>query len=416
MGDALILSKSGRKKSKKQGNQGLRATMDTIVEQHTNDANNGDNSASENDATSFSVAAQAPVKHNMDRRETDKHFQTLMTKIEALNTSSADPVMVDSLKSELSALKDEVTAANAQTSFAGQHIQEEVKRLRAIIAAMPDHNLDPLIGNRLKTLETDVSRIAEFLLKSPDLSAVPEDTNKLQSELNRLSDGLLAVIDRTETASSHTGDLIVSRLQENLSGLREDIVSNMQQLNIPSNVAGSVSSSLEDRLNKLQAEFDASLSALNGEVTGLGSGLKDQVSIISAQVQSATERLEQLGKARNGDGEAAEKLSQMEDRLVKAAERLEVASISAASAQGATPASLLQIPTDLVTEQSLRSELGEFATSLGATLEDAARRSAEKTIEQMGSIGLSSNGETINTSAMQADLGEILFHVRSRIA
>ena len=435
-GEVPILSNSSRKKAKKQGNQALRETMDAIVEQHTNDVVDGSNSAPENNAASLNAAQSQAVQHNMDRRQTDRHFQTLMTKIEALNTGSTDPAMVESLKSELSALKGEVTAANAQTSFAGQHIQEEVKRLRTIIAAMPDQNLNPLIGNRLETLETDVSRIAEFLLKSPDLSAVPEDTTKLHSELNRLSDGLLAVIDRTETSTSRSGDLVVSRLQENLSGLREDIVSNMQELNIPSNVAGAVSSSLEDRLNKLQAEFDASLTALNGEVTGLGSGLKDQVSIISAQVHSATERLEQLGKARNGDAEAVEKFSQMEGRLVKAAERLEAASLDAASAQGSTPANLLQIPADLVTEQSLRSELGDFATSLGSTLEsgqssmvkriddalakldtfadsqdkiieDAVRRSAEKTIEQMGSMSLSTSGEAINTSEMQADLSEI---------
>ena len=200
MGEAPILSKSSRKKGKKQGNQALREAMDAIVEQHTNDVSDDNNRTTENAATPFNATAQAQVQRNMDRRETDRHFQTLMTKIEALNTGSTDPAMIENLKSELSALKGEVTAANAQTSFAGQHIQEEVKRLRTIIAAMPDHNLDPLIGNRLKTLETDVSRIAEFLLKSPDLSAVPEDTTKLQSELNRLSDGLLAVIDRTETA------------------------------------------------------------------------------------------------------------------------------------------------------------------------------------------------------------------------
>ena len=431
-GDTPILASSSRKKGKKQGNQALRETMDAIVEQHTNPEIEGNNSATENDVASLNPVEAQVVKHNMDRRQTDRHFQTLMTKIEALNTGPTDLAMIESLKSELSALKGEVTAATAQTSFAGQNIQEEVKRLRTIIAAMPDQNLNPLIGNRLETLETDVSRIAEFLLKSPDLSAVPEDTTKLQSELNRLSDGLLAVIDRTESTASRSGDLIVSQLQENLSGLREDIVSNMQQLNIPSNVAGAVSSSFEERLNKLQTEIDGSLSALNGEVTGLGSGLKDQVSIISAQVHSATERLEALGKARNGDVEAVEKFAQMEGRLVKAAERLEAASLDAASGQGATPASLLQIPADLVTEQSLRSELGDFATSLGSTLEsgqssmvkridealaklntfadtqgqmieDAARRSAEKTIEHMGSMTLPTSGEANNTSAMQVD-------------
>ena len=409
-GDTPIRANSSRKKGKKQGNQALRETMDAIVEQHTNHGSAGNNSATENDAASLNAAQAQAVHHNMDRRETDRHFQTLMTKIEALNTGSTDPAMIENLKSELSALKGEVTAANAQTSFAGQHIQEEVKRLRTIIAAMPDQNLNPLIGNRLETLETDVSRIAEFLLKSPDLSAVPEDTTKLQSELNRLSDGLLAVIDRTESTTSRSGDLIVSRLQENLSGLREDIVSNMQQLNIPSNVAGSVSSSLEDRLNKLQTEIDASLSALNGEVTGLSSGLKDQVSIISAQVHSATERLEALGKARNGDADAVEKFSQMEGRLVKAAERLEAASLDAASGQVGAPLGLTLEgdPSSMVKRiDDALAKLDTFADTQGKLIEDAARRSAEKALEQMSSVTLSSNGEVINTSAMQADLDEI---------
>ncbi|MEP3232229.1 MAG: peptidoglycan-binding protein [Hyphomicrobiales bacterium] len=487
--EAPILSKSSHKMGKKQGGQALREAMDTIVEQHTNDAVERTHNAVETGDTSPLMADQAQEgRHNMDRRETDKHFQTLMAKIEALNTGATDPAVIESLKGELSALKGEVTAANAQTSFAGQHIQEEVKRLRTIIAAMPDGNVNPLLGSRLETMETDVNRIAEFLLKSPDLSAVPEDTMKLQSELNRLSDGLLAVIDRTEKTTSQNSDLVVSRLQGNLTGLRDDIMSNMQQLNIPSNVAGAVSSSLEDRFNKLRSEFDSSLSSLGGEVTGLGSrlkdqvsdlsaqmqsteaslsalngevaeigsGLKDQVSIISAQVHSATERLEALGNARNGDAHAAEKISQMEGRLVKAAERLEAASMDAASAQGPAPASLLQLPVDLITEQSLRSELGEFASSLGPTLEtalsstlersvgknltasiennqsamvkridealakldtltdkqdkmieDVARRTAEKTAQSMGSASIPTTGDAPETATMLFDLGEI---------
>ena len=448
IGEAPILSKSSHKMGKKQGSQSLREAMDTIVEQHTNDAVEQTQNAVEIDDTSAIMAetpaimaeqAQEP-RQNMDRRETDKHFQTLMVKIDALNSGATEPAVIENLKDELSALKGEVTAANAQTSFAGQHIQEEVKRLRTIIAAMPDSNVNPLLGSRLETMETDVNRIAEFLLKSPDLSAVPEDTMKLQSELNRLSDGLLAVIDKTEKTTSQNSDLVVSRLQENLTGLREDIVSNMQQLNIPSNVAGAVSSSLEDRFNNLRSEFasslstlggevtglgsrlkdqvsdlsaqmhstEASLSALNGEVADIGSGLKDQVSIISAQVHSATERLEALGNARNGDAQAFEKFSQMEGRLVKAAERLEAASMDAASAQGATPASLLQLPVDLVTEQSLRGELGEFASSLGSTLETALGSTLETTLGSTLETALGSTLETTLGSTLETTLGSTL--------
>ncbi|MEP6289892.1 MAG: hypothetical protein ABJ079_08280, partial [Marinomonas sp.] len=140
-GEAPILSKSSHKMGKKQGNQALRQAMGAIVDQHAD----GD---MERDDASANVADPAQTaRQNVGRRETDQHFQALMTKIEALSAGATDRDVIENLKGELSALKGEVTAANAQTSFAGQNIHDEVKRLRTIIATMQESSIDSALGS-----------------------------------------------------------------------------------------------------------------------------------------------------------------------------------------------------------------------------------------------------------------------------
>lgn len=434
------------------------------------------------------------------RRDTDKQFQALMGKIEEIQKGTPDISTIEALKAEFADLKQQISNADLKRDTASQEnaaaqadAKSEVARLRETIDGMQHHLVSALDDKRLVTLETDVNRIAEFLLKSPDLSSLPEQAEILTRDIGRICDGLLAIIDKNEKIARDNSDLVVVRLEDSLNDLREDIVSHFNDSLTGSSMASAMSSDFEFRLGGLKDHINSAIEHLSGQVstiegrvisaadkletlgnagTGdpdaalklaemedrLGGAVRDLSGQMSTQMSamehrvveaadkldalsqqgtdnpqiasrlsdieerlsgavrdlsgqfatmenhviSAADKLEILGKARDGDAEAAAKLSDMETRLVKAAERLEEASMEAARAQGETPSALLSMPTNLVTDDTLKSELQGFATQLGDSL------AAHQAAAGMSSSGISEDALKNELDGLEQRLGRNL--------
>lgn len=418
-------SRNHRKPAKDQGRRALRKTMETIAERQNGQGNDD----------AVYVPKNRSARSTLQRRDTDRYFKTLMEKIEEVKNSTPDIKALEGLKTEFSDLRHELTKNGADDNQTG-NTHSEIKRLRNTLYKMQNSLASALDNDRLLSLEGDINRIAEFLLKSPDLSHLSNEVSGISNDLRHLSDGLLAVAEQAEHSNRVNGDLVFVRLEDSLNNLRNDIVAHIHNASTEENSGAALNDQLEHRLASLHNHFDQSMRDFSGQISAMGgqihsatdqletfgkiqaddtatgsqlehrlTSLSDhldgtmrdfsgQVSVMGNQLHSATERLEALGKARNGDPEMAVKFDQMENRLVKAAERLEQASLESARIQGDVPAALLTIPSDMITDEVLRTELDKLTQRLNVDLTEGQNNTLSRIDDAISTLQSLTDNQT----------------------
>lgn len=289
-GTSRQASPSRRKAAHQQGRKALQRAMEAIADKQNN------------------KQADSTMKHGYvpkDRsshpeigyHEANQHFLTLIKKIEELQRGTPDANDLNALKAEFTHLRRNIVETDAGGT------KKEVSRLRELIQNMQATVVSSLDDSKLKTLEADINRIAEFLLLSPDLTKLPDQAETIVREISRISDGLLAVSEKNVASARDSGDMIVGRIEGSLKTLRDDIVTQLHNKNDAPSV---VSDGLESRLSELRAHID-----------GVAQGLSGQVSKVENRMVYAAEKLEALGQRPADDPQAVQRLEQMEAYLLQ---------------------------------------------------------------------------------------------------
>lgn len=278
-----------RKATQSRGRRALQHAIETISSREGGDE----------DADLAYIPRNRPMRLSSRRQDSDRQFVALTQKIEALQNGTPDVAAIDALKAEFAALRRDITENGG-----GANAKAEIARLRETILAMQKNMTDALEDGRLATVETDVNRIAEFLLKSPDLSKLPDQTAFIAREIGRISDSLLALGDKAAVAAYDNGERVVGQIEERLQTLRNDIVAQLRDNTTGTTVVSTISSDLEYRLSGLRAHID-----------GLTSTLSGQVSRIEDRMATAVTALDAFHGAEKSAYPSARQLEEMEDRL-----------------------------------------------------------------------------------------------------
>ncbi|MEP3266027.1 MAG: peptidoglycan-binding protein [Hyphomicrobiales bacterium] len=328
---------SRRKSSNSQGRKALNLTMKTIADQQNN----------------------KNIHDMVGSDDANQHFLGLVQKLEELQHGTPNINDLKKLTAEFALLrKDIVDGGNTET-------MAEIGRLRDLLQTMQNTVANNLDGTKLETLEADINRIAEFLLKSPDLTKLPEHTDTMVREISRISDGLLAIGDKNSTHTREAGDRVVGHLENSLKTLRDDIVA---QLSDNNGAPAAASADLENRIADLRNHIDQAMSAITGKVDG-----------IEDKVVTAAQKLEQLQHSRSPNQDLTQQMVGMEERLVGAAKRLEQASTDVARSTGATSAMII----DAVTNKELKEELDTLGARLSDAIKSGERSAGELTSQEL---------------------------------
>ncbi|MEO1066899.1 MAG: hypothetical protein AAFW47_05920, partial [Pseudomonadota bacterium] len=231
-----------------------------------------------------------PVRSGAGRRGSDKHFETLSQKIDVLQEGMPDLNRLSELGREFSTLREEMLTgqrATMETVFA------DVQSLRDTLSRMQVDLADRLDDQRLAGLEQDINRVAEFLVQSPDLTAVPATLSQLSHDVSRISDGILAAMDKTETSAREQRDQLGRRLDESLKGLRDEIIAHVKVNR--DNPTASVPAHFEERLIDIQSQIVGQMGNIQTHVEGLRGQVFDMEDALLRDVQkelkSGTEAL-----------------------------------------------------------------------------------------------------------------------------
>ncbi|MEL7231804.1 MAG: hypothetical protein AAGJ85_04775, partial [Pseudomonadota bacterium] len=190
-----------------QGRRAMRETMQAIADRETGTRFNG----------MTYVPKNRPARTAPRRKEADRHYQTLVTKLDEIREGTPSIAAIQALKDEFANLRD-VVNRDAQKGT-----KTEIKRLRNALYKMQNQITSAFDDTRLHNLEGDVNRIAEYLLTSQPNDQVAPDFTALYQEFARLSDGLVAATDRAEAAARDNGNLVALRIEDGLANLRDDV-------------------------------------------------------------------------------------------------------------------------------------------------------------------------------------------------
>ncbi len=364
-----------------------------------NIAKNEEDSLSHKDSPSSTMIGRS----HAERRAIERQFSILMHKMDDLAEKSSNRDVLESLQEELAELRMYVSR---------QDMAPQLERLQESLSKIKENGSREALG----VLETDLNRIAEFLLKSPDLTQLPDQATAIIREINRLSDGLLATSQQNNSALNENRQEIVKDLEASLTGLRNDIIANLNGHENTDDASGNgLNASLfEKRLlalgehidgigqhiskrindvdnqlgtvqNQLGDNFDSRLSkqveGLRKQIGSVLENVSGKVDGVEKQLTRASEKLEALGNIRYGSLESTQELAAMEGRLVKAAERLEKASLDAAGTQ----ASGVLLAHDAINRNELKDELNVLASRLGTQFDAMAK---EKTVDKSSLLQL----------------------------
>ena len=346
-------------------------------------------------------------------KEANQNFLKLIKKIEELKRGTPSASDINALEREFARLRKDIVAGD------GGETKAEISRLRDKIQVMQDTLVGGLDNGKLENLESDINRVAEFLLKQPDLANLPEKADTMIRDINRLSDGLIAVSDKHESSVHTHSEKVIGELEARLQALREDIVTQVRDNKVnPSEVIADFESRITDlrnhidgtlggvvdkvggienkvmsaaqKLEALQemrnadssvtaADFESRITDLRNHIDGTLGGVVDKVGGIENKVMSAAQQLETLQEMRSTDPDVAKQMALMEERLVGAAKRLEEASIDAASSNGGAPVALL----DAVSNKELKQELDNLEARLGEAIKSGQEPANMLTPEQL---------------------------------
>lgn len=239
-----------------------------------------------------------PLRADVGRRETDGQYATLIQKIDALQSQTPDITAIERLKAEFADLRRNIESSLASVSAKSDSgaVLSEIQRLRstvsdsaAEVAARTDHSvilgeiqrLRESVGQmqvslvvalderKLDALEVDINRIAEFLLKSPDLSDLPDQADSMALEIRRISDGLLAMGARNDVSTREAGERVANRLEQALEILRQDILGALSNPQQDAASVSAIASELANRLSGLHEHIDRTDRNLSGQFADL---------------------------------------------------------------------------------------------------------------------------------------------------
>lgn len=237
-------------------------------------------------------------KNASTHEENAQQFEELIAKIDSLKSGSINANSIAALQNELASLKQTILHDSANNLEAGLN---NIRSTIADISTGPSHTTDP---KKLDAIEADVNRIAEFLLKSPDLTHVPDKMDAVSREVSRVSDGLLAAMGKTESAARETSAAVIRDVNDNLVNLKGEIV---HQINdVLQTVDGQKNASLdiEQRLFDLSSKLDKNTSEMRGFVE---------------QMETSVSNLADAGSGKATDINAAQ-IASLEQKLIAAIE------------------------------------------------------------------------------------------------
>ena len=332
-----------RKSTNSKGRKALNHAMKTIANQQNNFNSNDTQEGRGNNN-----------EHDMLRSgDANQNYLALVQKIEELQRGTPSINDLKTLADEFALLRKDIVDGSSTEAMT------EISRLRDLLSTIQSTVTNNLDDTKLETLEADINRIAEFLLKSPDLTKLPEHADTMAREISRISDGLLAISNKNSTETRETGDRVVGHLENSLKTLRDDIVA---QLSDNNDAPAAAPADFENRIADLRNHIDQAMSAITGKVEG-----------VEDKVVTAAQKLEQLQNSRNQSPDISKQMVGMEERLVGAAKRLEQASTDAARSTGELSATVI----DAVTNKELKEELD----ALGARLSDAIKSGGQSADE-----------------------------------
>lgn len=344
-------TKPRRKSSPSQGRKAFRRALEAIAETQ----NESDASHDRGSAPVAQSAPQSRQRSTEERREqaADQRFSALIEKIDALQRGTPDVEAIRALKAEFAELRQHILASNDETSNA----KAEIRRLRDTLQQMQETMASALDANRVETLETDVNRIAEFLLQSPDLTALPGQTQAIAREIGRLSDSLLTARDHASNDARESGERVIGHLEKSLNTLKGDLVGELREIYANLSSASALPDDLAYRLSDLREHSDNVYRAISHKFDG-----------VEHKVATVAEQLSQLGRQRGSDPDMADKMAQMENRLIETVKRLEKITIDQNRAQADRPAARLQMPAGTLTSDDLRREFDTLKTHFSETV------------------------------------------------